>query len=71
MGGHYTLAQAEAILDSFASKHPSICTKKLSLGKSIENRDIWMVKISDNVQTDENEPEVLFDSTITRGSRCR
>ena len=62
MGGHYTLAQITAILDSFAKNHPKICAKKISLGKSIEGRDIWMVKISDNVNVDENEPEVLFDA---------
>ncbi len=62
MGGHYTLAQITSILDSFAKNHPKICAKKISLGKSIEGRDIWMVKISDNVNVDENEPEVLFDA---------
>ncbi len=31
-----------------------------SLGKTYEGRDIWLVKISDNVSNDENEPEVLF-----------
>ena len=62
MGGHYTLAQVEAILDSFAAKFPALCSKKVSIGKSIENRDIWMVKISDNVALDENEPEVFFDA---------
>ncbi len=62
MGGHYTFAQVVAILDSFAKNHPKICAPKQSIGKSIEGRDIWMVKISDNVQIDENEPEVLFDA---------
>ncbi|MCA8953280.1 MAG: zinc carboxypeptidase, partial [Planctomycetes bacterium] len=33
-----------------------------SIGTTIENRPIWMVKISDNVGVDENEPEVLFDA---------
>ena len=31
-----------------------------SLGKTYEGRDIWLVKISDNVIIDEEEPEVLF-----------
>ena len=62
MGGHYTLAQIIAILDKFAKDYPAICSKKVSLGKSHEGRDIWMVKISDNVANDENEPEVLYDS---------
>lgn len=62
MGGHYTLAQIEAILDSFHAKFPALCSKKASIGKTIEGRDIWMVKISDNVLVDENEPEVFYDA---------
>ncbi|TAK00602.1 MAG: hypothetical protein EPO36_08115 [Chloroflexota bacterium] len=34
----------------------------LSIGRSYEGRDIWAAKISDNVATDEPEPEVLFDA---------
>jgi murein tripeptide amidase MpaA len=62
MGGHYTLAQVVAILDSFAQDFPSICARKVSIGRSIEGRDLWMVKISDNVNVDEPEPEVYFDA---------
>ena len=31
-----------------------------SLGKTYEGRDVWMVKISDNVNEIENEPGVLL-----------
>jgi len=31
-----------------------------SLGKTHEGRDIWMVKLSDNVDIDEDEPGVLL-----------
>jgi hypothetical protein len=61
MGGHYTLAEVGAILDSFARDYPGLCAPKVSLGRSHEGRDIWMVKLSDNVGIDENEPEVLYD----------
>ena len=63
MGGHYTLVQIVAILDSFVKNHPAICSKQ-SIGKSLEGRDMWMLKISDNVKVDEDEPEVLYDSLI-------
>ena len=33
-----------------------------SIGKSYQGRDLWVAKVSDNVATDEAEPEVLFDS---------
>jgi murein tripeptide amidase MpaA len=62
MGGHYTLQQMEAILDAFHTQYPQLCSQRASIGLSIEGRDIWMVKISDNVGVDENEPEVLFDA---------
>lgn len=62
MGGHYTLAEMEAILDDFHMQYPNLCSPRVSIGQSIEGRDLWMVKISDNVAVDESEPEVLFDS---------
>ena len=31
-----------------------------SIGKTWEGRDIWLVKISDNVEEDEKEPEILL-----------
>lgn len=62
MGGHYTLAEMEAILDDFHSNYPAICSQKVSIGQSVEGRDLWMVKISDNVGVDEAEPEVLYDA---------
>ena len=67
MGGHYTLAQIIAILDKFAKDHPQICAKKVSLGKSHEGRDIWMVKISDNVATrTRTNPRCLYDALAPR-----
>ena len=62
MGGHYTLAEMEAILDGFALQYPQLCSQKVSIGTSIQGRSLWMVKISDNVGNDENEPEVLYDA---------
>jgi hypothetical protein len=43
-----------------ATAHPGI-VRRFSIGKSYQGRDIWAVKISDNVGIDEPEPEVLFD----------
>ena len=33
-----------------------------SIGKSYQGRDIWIVKVSDKVAEDEDEPEVLIDA---------
>ena len=43
-----------------ADAHPDIA-QRFSIGKSYQGRELWAMKISDNVATDENEPEVLFD----------
>ncbi|MGW0890157.1 M14 family metallopeptidase [Saccharopolyspora sp. NPDC002578] len=49
-----------AELDKITADHPDLAAKS-SLGKSFEGRDIPLLKISDNVAQDEDEPEVLFD----------
>ncbi len=60
MGGFYTLTEVVRELDAMRSLYPSLVTEKRSLGKSYEERDIWMVKISDNADTDEEEMEILY-----------
>lgn len=59
---HVTLAEMEAYLDAVAAAHPDIVAPKIVIGQSIEGRDIWAIKISDNPEIDEDEPEVLFHS---------
>ena len=58
--GYHTYTEMVAELDQAVADHPSI-VRKVSIGKTYKGRDIWAAKISDNVATDENEPEVLFD----------
>ena len=64
MGGFYTLSEVVAKLDSWRQKYPSLITARTSLGKTVENRDQWMVKISDNPDVDENEPEIYIETLI-------
>ncbi len=47
-------------LNQIAADHPAI-TKLISIGKSYEGRDIWALKVSDNPEIEEDEPEVFFD----------
>lgn len=58
--GYHTYAEMVADIDATVAAHPTI-VRKLAIGTSYKGRTIWAVKISDNVATDENEPEVLFD----------
>ncbi|MEI7727706.1 MAG: M14 family zinc carboxypeptidase, partial [Bacteroidota bacterium] len=61
--GYYTYEQIIAIADSLATNFPSIC-KKISWGTSVGGRQLAVLKISDNVDTDESEPEIMFDGGI-------
>jgi murein tripeptide amidase MpaA len=55
----HTYAENEQIIDDAVAAHPTIAMK-FSIGRSYEGREIWGIKISDNVATDENEPEVFI-----------
>ncbi|NOZ04028.1 MAG: zinc carboxypeptidase [FCB group bacterium] len=60
MLGNYTFSEAVARMDSLAARYPQFVAPRQSIGKSIEGRDIWAFKVSDNPGRDEDEPEVLF-----------
>jgi hypothetical protein len=61
MGGFFTLAEMTQILDSMVLLYPNLITIKQALSPlSVEGRTIWTVKISDNPNVDENEPELLY-----------
>ncbi|MAB77878.1 MAG: hypothetical protein CMJ89_00875 [Planctomycetes bacterium] len=60
--GFYSWSEVVSVLDQITATHPSLTTDKFSIGQTLEGRDIWAVKISDNPDTDENEPEVRFDA---------
>ena len=58
--GYHSYTEVTTEVAAVAAAHPSIVSR-FSIGKSHQGRDLWAVKISDNVGTDEREPEVLFD----------
>ena len=60
MGGYYTFDEIESQLDQLSSMYPSIVSEKISIGETYEGRDIWAIKISDNYQIEEDEPEILY-----------
>ncbi|MFI6447120.1 M14 family metallopeptidase [Kitasatospora sp. NPDC050543] len=57
--GYHNYAEAAADIDAVVAAHPAIMSKRV-IGTSYEGRNIVAIKISDNVGTDEAEPEVLF-----------
>ena len=62
MGGYFTFMEMILYMDALQAQYPQLMAPKVSLGSSIEGRDLWMWKISDNPGQDENEPEVLIDA---------
>ncbi|MFF9521598.1 M14 family metallopeptidase [Streptomyces achromogenes] len=56
---YHNYAEANAEIDQRLAAYPGIMNKRV-IGKSYQGRDIIAIKVSDNVGTDENEPEVLF-----------
>ncbi|MFD4634681.1 M14 family metallopeptidase [Streptomyces sp. NPDC058284] len=56
---YHNYAEMNAEIDQRIAAYPSLMSKKV-IGKSYSGRDIVAIKVSDNVGTDEAEPEVLF-----------
>lgn len=60
--GYKTPEESAEALRLIAEAHPGIARLE-SLGKSVENRDIWAIKISDNPEVRElDEPTVMFNA---------
>jgi hypothetical protein len=56
---YHNYDEMQAEIEQAVTDHGNIVSM-FSIGNSYEGRAIWAAKISDNVATDENEPEVLF-----------
>ena len=56
---YHTYQELTDELHSLQANHSDIMSLA-SLGKTYEGRDVWMVKLSDNVTQEEDEPGVLF-----------
>lgn len=58
-GGYTNYAELNSRLAALRTSNPAIVSVS-SYGTSVQGRTLPLVKISDNVAADENEPEVLF-----------
>jgi hypothetical protein len=63
-GGYYSLEEILIELDSMRQRFPNLVSIKQTIGTqtTIEGRNLWMIKISDNPDVDETEPEVLYSA---------
>ncbi len=64
MGGFYTLEEVWQKIDEMITNYPSIISVKDSIGTSVEGRPIYAIRISDNPNINEDEPEVLYTALI-------
>ncbi len=63
MGGFYTLAEVMNELDSMAILYPDLISLRAPISNDTlthEGRHLWWVRISDNPNGDEDEPEILY-----------
>jgi hypothetical protein len=58
-GGYHDYAEINAEVGAVASAYPLLVQRR-NLGTSYQGRQLYAAKISDNVTTDEAEPEALF-----------
>jgi carboxypeptidase T len=58
---YHNNSEMVADIKAVEAAHPDI-VDVFKIGESYQSRSIWAAKISDNVHTDENEPEILFDA---------
>lgn len=59
LGLYHTYGEMVDTLTTLAAAYPAIAQLS-TIGTSIEGRNIYLLKISDNVGADETEPEVLY-----------
>jgi carboxypeptidase T len=57
--GYHDYAEMSAEVADVAGAYPGL-VRRFSIGRSYQGRELWAAKVSDNVATDEAEPEVLF-----------
>jgi Zinc carboxypeptidase/Immune inhibitor A-like, MAM domain/Secretion system C-terminal sorting domain len=64
MGNYPTLDEIEEWRDEFVALYPDIVSGPDTVGYSLEGRPIWVIKISDNPDVDEDEPELFLNAAI-------
>jgi hypothetical protein len=58
-----TYTQYDSIMQSFVQNYPALCRLD-TIGTSINGKLVLALKISDNPEVDESEPEVFYTSTM-------
>src|SRR4051794_11597966 len=60
----HTYAENEQVIDRIVAAHPGIA-QKFSIGRSYEGRQIWAIKLTQNVNGGNNgKPEVMINALM-------
>lgn len=65
MGGFFTLAEIYWHMDNMATLYPNLVKSRQAIDSSattFEGRMVYWMKISDNANVDENEPEMMYSA---------
>jgi hypothetical protein len=64
MGGFMTYAEVMAEIDDMAAQYPNLITARAPIDTftTHDGNNLFWVRMSDNANTDENEPEMLYDA---------
>lgn len=62
-GGYPTYSEIESMMQNWATNYPSICQLH-EIGRSVQNRPLWALNITDNPGVEEDEPEFKYVSTM-------
>jgi carboxypeptidase D len=63
LGIWHSYAQATNDLANIHSAYPNL-TQLISIGQTVQGREIWAMRITDNPTIDENEPEFLYQGSM-------
>lgn len=61
--GYPSFSEISARLNEFEKMYPDIC-RRVNIGESVQGRELWFMKISDNIDVEEDEPEFKYISTM-------
>ena len=61
MGGFLTYSEMIARMNQIHDTYPDLTTEPFSIGLSTEGRELWVMKVSDNPDIDEDEAEIWYD----------
>jgi len=59
LGDYHGYTNMTAMLDGYAAAYPALC-RKLSLGKSVQNRDLWALKITTDPDLPQDKPRFRY-----------